>query len=125
MAKYKKGQSGNPNGRPKGSTNEKTAYIRDWVISVIGSNGQRLAQNFTNLSRKEQWRVITQLLPYVLPRQHEAIVDASIDTNMQVTTPEPITIRFVASKKDLEEIEKIRGEVTDIEDSTNEQKSKE
>ena len=31
MAKYQKGQSGNPNGRPKGSTNEKTAYIRDWV----------------------------------------------------------------------------------------------
>ena len=56
MAKYQKGQSGNPNGRPKGSTNEKTAYIRDWVISVIGSNGQRLAQNFPHLSRKEQWR---------------------------------------------------------------------
>lgn len=114
MAKYKKGQSGNPNGRPKGSTNEKTAYIRDWVISVIGSNGQRLAQNFSHLSRKEQWRVITQLLPYVLPRQHEAIVDASIDANMQVTTPEPITIRFVASKEDLEAIEK---EIPPIEES--------
>ena len=114
MAKYQKGQSGNPNGRPKGSTNEKTAYIRDWVISVIGSNGQRLAQNFQRLSRKEQWRVITQLLPYVLPRQHEAIVDTSIDANMQVTTPDPITIRFVASKEDLEAIEK---EIPEIEES--------
>ena len=111
---FKKGQSGNPNGRPKGSTNEKTAYIRDWVISVIGSNGQRLAQNFQRLSRKEQWRVITQLLPYVLPRQHEAIVDTSIDANMQVTTPDPITIRFVASKEDLEAIEK---EIPEIEES--------
>lgn len=114
MAKYQKGQSGNPNGRPKGSTNEKTAYIRDWVISVIGSNGQRLAQNFSHLSRKEQWRVITQLLPYVLPRQHEAIVDASIDANMQVTTPEPVTIRLVASKEDLEAIQK---EIPPIEES--------
>ena len=113
MAKYKKGQSGNPNGRPKGSTNEKTTYIRDWVISVIGSNGQRMSQNFAHLSRKEQWRVITQLLPYVLPRQHEAIVDASIDANMQVTTPEPITLRLVASKEDLEEIEK---EIKDIDE---------
>ena len=111
---FKKGQSGNPNGRPKGSTNEKTAYIRDWVISVIGSNGQRLAQNFSHLSRKEQWRVITQLLPYVLPRQHEAIVDASIDASMQVTTPEPITFRLVASKEDLEAIQK---EIPDIEES--------
>ena len=111
---FKKGQSGNPNARPKGSTNEKTAYIRDWVLSVIGSNGQRLAQNFSHLSRKEQWRVITQLLPYVLPRQHEAIVDASIDASMQVTTPEPITIHFVASKEDLEAIQK---EIPEIEES--------
>ena len=114
MAKYQKGQSGNPNGRPKGSTNEKTAYIRDWVISVIGSNGQRLQQNFPHLSRKEQWRVITQLLPYVLPRQHEAIVDASIDASMQVKTPEPIIFRLVASKEDLEAIQK---EIPDIEES--------
>lgn len=118
MAKYKKGQSGNPNGRPKGSTNEKTAYIRDWVISVIGSNGQRMAQNFSNLSRKEQWRVITQLLPYVLPKQHEAIIDA----NMEVKTPEPITLRVVVSK---EELEKIENEIPDMEDGTNENKIKE
>ena len=114
MAKYQKGQSGNPNGRPKGSTNEKTAYIRDWVISIIGANGKRLEQYFPRLPRKEQWRVITQLLPYVLPRQHEAIVDASLDASMQVTTPEPITFRLVASKEDLEAIQK---EIPDIEES--------
>ena len=118
MAKYQKGQSGNP----KGSVDEKKAYIRDWVISIIGSNGQRMSQNFAHLSRKEQWRVITQLLPYVLPRQHEAIVDASIDANMQVTSPEPITLRLVASKEALEEIEK---EIPNIEESTNEQNNKE
>jgi len=112
MAKFQKGQSGNPKGRPRGSVDEKKAYIRDWVISIIGSNGKRLEQNFSHLSRKEQWRVITQLLPYVLPRQHEAIVDA----NMQVTTPEPITLRFVASKKDLEEIERVKEEIPDITD---------
>lgn len=117
MAKFQKGQSGNPNGRPKGSTNEKTAYIRDWVISVIGSNGQRLAQNFSHLSRKEQWRVITQLLPYVLPRQHEAIVD--IDTSVEVNAKEPITLRFVASKEDIEKIEK---EIPTLSEERNEKK---
>ena len=107
MARYQKGQSGNPNGRPKGSTNEKTAYIRDWVISVIGSNGQRLSQNFSHLSRKEQWRVITRLLPYVLPRQHEAIVDANLD----ITPAEPLTLRLIANKEDLE---KIKNEIPDL-----------
>ncbi len=108
---FKKGTSGNPNGRPKGSTNEKTAYIRDWVISVIGSNGQQLAKNFSRLSRKEQWRVITGLLPYVLPRQHEAIIDA----NMDVRQTEPITLRFVASKEDLAKIE---SEIPDIKEDS-------
>lgn len=116
MTQYKKGQSGNPNGRPKGSVDEKKAYIRDWVMSIIGANGKRLEQNFQRLSRKEQWRVITQLLPYVLPRQHEAIVDA----NMQVTTPEPITLRLVASKEDLERIQNEIPDIKDGEDSTDE-----
>lgn len=107
MAKYKKGQSGNPNGRPKGSVNEKTAYIRDWVISLIGSNGQRLMNEFPRLSRKDQWKVLVGLMPYVLPRQHEAVIDANVD----VTPKEPITLRFVASR---EELEKIQNEIPDL-----------
>ncbi len=117
MAKYSKGQSGNPKGRPKGSTNEKTAYIRDWVISVIGANGQRLLQGFPHLPRKEQWRVITGLLPYVLPRQHEAVIDANLD----VKPTEPITIRFVASKEDLEQIQK---EIPDLIEKPKEENDK-
>ena len=109
---FKKGQSGNPTGRPRGSTSEKTAYIRDWVISVIGANAQRLANDFPRLSRKEQWRVITQILPYILPRQHEAVIDA----NMEVKTAEPITLRFVASKEDLE---RIQSEVPDLPEEEN------
>lgn len=79
MTKYKKGQSGNPNGRPRGSTNEKTKYIREWVISLIGSNAQSMAENFKQLTSKEKWRVITQLMPYVLPKQSEATVKADVN----------------------------------------------
>ena len=79
MAKYRKGQSGNPNGRPRGSINAQTKYIREWVISVIGSKAKNLLQNFDRLPPKEQWRVISSLLPYVLPRQSEANVRAKVD----------------------------------------------
>ena len=76
---FKKGQSGNPKGRPKGSTDEKTKYIRDWVVSVIGSNAQELLQKFNKLSVKERWRVITQLLPYAIPKQTETKISGDID----------------------------------------------
>lgn len=81
MTRYKKGQSGNPKGRPRGSTNEKTRYIREWVISLIGSNAKTLGANFNRLPIKEQFKVITQLMPYVLPRQVEQNLKHNIDFN--------------------------------------------
>lgn len=71
MAQFKKGESGNPKGRPRGSTGEKTKYIRDWITSLVGSNAQSLSENFKHLPSKEKWRVITQLMPYVIPKQTE------------------------------------------------------
>lgn len=88
MTKYKKGVSGNPKGRPRGSTNEKTKYIREWMISLIGSNAQNMAADFQNLPRKEKWRVITQLMPYILPKQSEAKVRANV--NFEQLTDEQV-----------------------------------
>ena len=79
MSQFKKGQSGNIKGRPKGTTAEKTKYIRDWITSLIGSNAQSMAENFKYLPSKEKWRVITQLMPYVLPKQTEARVKADVN----------------------------------------------
>jgi hypothetical protein len=76
---FKKGKSGNPKGRPRGSINSQTRYIRECVISVIGSKSKNLLSNFDSLSVKEQWRVISSLLPYVLPRQTAANINATID----------------------------------------------
>lgn len=79
MAKYKKGQSGNPKGRPKGSMNEKTKYIREWIVSLIGSNAKSLAESFKRLPPKEKFKVITQLMPYVLPKQIQQDLNHNID----------------------------------------------
>lgn len=79
MAQFKKGESGNPKGRPRGSMTEKTRYIREWLVSLIGSNAQSMAENFKNLSNKEKWRVITQLMPYVLPKQTETKLKADVN----------------------------------------------
>lgn len=79
MAQFKKGESGNPKGRPRVSTGEKTKYIRDWITSLVGSNAQSLSENFKHLPSKEKWRVITQLMPYVIPKQTETKVKADVN----------------------------------------------
>lgn len=79
MSQFKKGQSGNIKGRPKGTTAEKTKYIRDWLTSLIGSNAQSLTENFKHLPSKDKWRVITQLMPYVIPKQTETKVKADVN----------------------------------------------
>lgn len=81
MAKFQKGQSGNPKGRPKGSQNEKTKYIKDWLISLIGSNAKDISQSFRNLPMKERCKFISSVLPYVLPKQTESKVKSNVDLN--------------------------------------------
>ena len=79
MAQFEKGKSGNLKGRPRGSTGEKTKYIRDWLTSLIGSNAQSLSENFKHLPSKDKWRVITQLMPYVIPKQTETKLKADVN----------------------------------------------
>lgn len=81
MAKFQKGQSGNPKGRPKGSQNEKTKYIKDWLISLIGSNAKDISQSFRSLPMKERCKFISSVLSYVLPKQTESKIKANVDLN--------------------------------------------
>lgn len=81
MTKFQKGQSGNPKGRPRGSQNEKTRYIKEWLVSLIGSNAKDITQCFKSLPMKERCKFITSVLPYVLPKQTESRIKANVDLN--------------------------------------------
>lgn len=100
---FEKGKSGNPQGRPKGSMNEKTTYIRDWIVSLIGSNAQSMMNDFNRLPLKERWRVITQLMPYVLPKQTEAKISGQLDFNSLTDAQLDEVIKSIADKITSEE----------------------
>ena len=82
MAKFEKGKSGNPNGRPKGSRNEKTEYIRDFITQLIGQNASRLLDKFNKLPLREQYKTMIALLPYTIPKQTEARFRGQIDLSL-------------------------------------------
>jgi hypothetical protein len=67
----KKGQTGNPNGRPKGTSNKVTTDLRQWVNLIIDNNREQLEKDFDALEPKERWQLIEKLMQYVIPKKRE------------------------------------------------------
>ena len=64
----RKGQTGNPDGRPKGTPNKATTDLKIWVQAFIENNIEVLEQNFEQLEPKDKWQVLVKLLAFVIPR---------------------------------------------------------
>ena len=67
MSKYKKGQSGNPNGRPKGSKGRNTEEMRSFIQSVVDKNYDRLEEDLDNMNPTNRWKILEGLTKYFLP----------------------------------------------------------
>jgi len=84
----KKGQTGNPHGRPRGRPNKVTADLRQWVSALIDGNRTQLEKDLKALEPKDRWMVIERLMNYTLPKMQ------SVDANVDLTrlSDEQITI---------------------------------
>ncbi|HRO47687.1 DUF5681 domain-containing protein [Agriterribacter sp.] len=63
----RKGQTGNPNGRPKGSPNKATKDLRRWVTTFIESQTDQIQQDWQQLEPKDRIVLFEKLLKYSLP----------------------------------------------------------
>jgi len=79
---YKKGQSGNSNGRPKGAENRVTQEGRELFMMVMKGETEFIKDNL-ELLRKESpekyLKALSALFPYFLPKQN----------NIEMTISEP------------------------------------
>jgi len=65
---FKKGESGNPNGRPKGSKDKATAAIRQKIEIFLNQKIEEIEQIWQELEAKDKLTFLSKLLEYTVPK---------------------------------------------------------
>ena len=65
---FKKGKSGNPNGRPAGKQNKATVDLRGKVNKLVTDNFEQLQADLAELEPRDRVKFYIDLLQYSLPK---------------------------------------------------------
>ena len=88
--RFKKGQSGNPAGRPKGAPNKITRPLKAVISEFLTEKFEELPDLWQKLDAKERARFLIDLLPYIIPRI--AAVELSGEIALNRLTEEDIDL---------------------------------
>lgn len=92
MKKFEKGQSGNPNGRPKGSLNRATAISREWLNMILDKNRRQIEKDLKALDPKDRLAILEKFMSYTIPKMSsmslnfEKLSEAELDIIIETLT---------------------------------------
>jgi|GEM_PF-1376582 len=121
MAKFKPGESGNPDGRPKGTPNRTTAQIKNLLNEFVSQNLDDIQEQYNKLDASEKLQFFEKVLRYVLPRQSSMAVDARLEDNREMDLSSMSTEELIQRAKAVSEIEKLHEERPDLAGMTTEE----
>jgi uncharacterized cysteine cluster protein YcgN (CxxCxxCC family) len=79
MGKFKKGESGNPKGRPVGTKNKATDEIRTRISSFIDDTFDDVVKSFRKLDDRDKLQYWTKLLEYKISKVKESELSLSMN----------------------------------------------
>lgn len=72
----KKGQTGNINGRPKGTPNKSTNELRNTFQSLLEANLETMQKDLDSLDPKERLQIIFKMATFCLPTLQSQNLDS-------------------------------------------------
>ncbi len=78
---FKKGNSGNPTGRPAGSSNKAACDLRQWINNFIEGNREQIEKDWQALEPKDRLIMFERLLKYSLPTLQAKNLNAEVNTD--------------------------------------------
>jgi outer membrane protein TolC len=108
-----KGNTGNPNGRPKGTQNKSTTELKMWVRGLLEKNTELFENDLATLEPKDRLSVLQGLLKYSIPTLQSVSVEAQLQAEYN-------QLRILLNEAPEQAIEAISAKILTLKTQSNE-----